>query len=166
MKTNNTREQDFNFPTARTEALIVRELDGETLIYDERTHKAYCLNETARLIWQACDGRTDVAGIKRQLERTSDAPIADEVVWLGLDQLSKQNLLRSTPARANSNAPAMSRRAVMKTLGISAAVALPVVTAILAPTAAQAVTGGAGGANCMTNSDCTAPMTCQSGTCV
>ncbi len=161
MTTHNARTHASHCPTARTENLVVQNLDGETLIYDEQTHKALCLNETASLIWSACDGRTDVAGLKRKLERLNDAPIADEVVWLGLDQLTKQGLLKEAVARPAGMSSGVSRRAALRTLGITAAIAIPTVTAIIAPTAAQAATGGGSGTPCTPGST----TQCQSGTC-
>ena len=44
-------------PVARTESLIVKEVDGETLVYDLTTDKAHCLNDTATRVWKNCDGR-------------------------------------------------------------------------------------------------------------
>ena len=43
-------------PKARKENLVVQESNGEVLIYDLDTNKAFCLNETSALVWQACDG--------------------------------------------------------------------------------------------------------------
>ena len=34
-------------PKARTEQLIVKEVDGEVLVYDLTTDRAHCLNDTA-----------------------------------------------------------------------------------------------------------------------
>ena len=45
----------------REDGLIVREVDGETLVYDRRRHKAHCLNRAAALVWRQCDGTTSVA---------------------------------------------------------------------------------------------------------
>ncbi|MCP9496528.1 MAG: PqqD family protein [Pyrinomonadaceae bacterium MAG19_C2-C3] len=161
MTTHNARTHASHCPTARTEGLVVQNLHGETLVYDEQTHKALCLNETASLIWAACDGRTDVAGLKRKLERLNDAPIADEVVWLGLDQLTKQGLLKEIVVRPAGMPSGVSRRAALRTLGITAAIAIPTVTAIIAPTAAQAATGGAPGSGCTPGST----TQCQTGVC-
>jgi len=158
MTTHNARTHASHCPTARTEGLVVQNLDGETLVYDEQTHKALCLNETASLIWSACDGRTDVAGLKRKLERLNDAPVATEVVWLGLDQLTKQGLLKEVVARPAGMSSGVSRRVALRTLGITAAIAIPTVTAIIAPTAAQAATGGGPGTPCSSNGNCTSNM--------
>ena len=69
-------------PKAKTERLIVREIDGETLIYDLSRHAASCLDEFAE-DWRACDGETSVAGIAAALGEDERA------VWLALHQLTK-----------------------------------------------------------------------------
>ncbi len=48
-------------PRARQDELVVEELSDETLVYDLKRHKANCLNRTAALVWQDCDGQTSVA---------------------------------------------------------------------------------------------------------
>lgn len=46
-------------PVRRNAELVVQERDNETLLYDMKTHKAFCLNETSSLIWEHCDGKTN-----------------------------------------------------------------------------------------------------------
>ncbi|HEV3470412.1 MAG TPA: PqqD family protein, partial [Pyrinomonadaceae bacterium] len=81
-------------PRARSEGLLVRELDGEVLVYDLERHRAVCLNPAAAFVWRRCDGRTDVAGLGRALVEESGAAAApEEVVWLALEQLGRDRLL-------------------------------------------------------------------------
>ena len=47
-------------PNARKENLVIEELPGEVLVYDLNLHKAHCLNQTAALVWERCDGQTSV----------------------------------------------------------------------------------------------------------
>ena len=42
----------------RVDALS-RPLDDELLVYDARTHRGHCLNQTAAAVWKACDGNDD-----------------------------------------------------------------------------------------------------------
>jgi hypothetical protein len=58
-------------PKAKTERLIVREIDGETLIYDRSGYAASCLNAFAARVWRACDRETSVAAIAVALGRTN-----------------------------------------------------------------------------------------------
>ena len=41
----------------------MREIDGETLVYDRGREAATCLNGFAAEVWRQCDGETSVAGI-------------------------------------------------------------------------------------------------------
>lgn len=120
-------------PVARTEALIVKEVDGETLVYDLKTDKAHCLNETAALVWKNCDGHSNVSEIAEVLSSESNSSIKEDLVWLALDQLQKSKLLEETPAKP-VHLFGMTRRQMVARLGI-AAVALPAIVAIVAPTA-------------------------------
>ena len=74
-------------PKAKTERLIVREIDGETLVYDRGRDAASCLNEFAARVWRECDGETSVAAIAAALGEDERA------VWLALHQLTKAQLL-------------------------------------------------------------------------
>ncbi len=126
-------------PVARTESLIVKEVDGETLVYDLKTDKAHCLNETAARVWKNCDGHTSVSKIAEVLSRESNSSVKDEVVWLALDQLEKFKLLEEAPAKPTFLA-GMTRRQMVARLGI-AAVALPAIISIVSPTAQAAGSG-------------------------
>ncbi len=63
-------------PKAKTERLSVREIDGETLVYDRSRDGASCLNEFAARVWRESDGETSVAAIAasvRHQHRRADA---------------------------------------------------------------------------------------------
>ena len=152
------REKVQLIPAARRLGLVVQELSGEVLVYDRERNKAHCLNSTAARVWEYCDGATSVAQIARAIEREINAPVDEDVIWLGVEQLSKTHLLQEG-AKLPEHKSGLSRREVMKRIGLAAAVALPVVTSIIAPSAAQA-------ANCLpSGSACTASAQCCSGLC-
>lgn len=134
-------------PQARQEELVIEGLGDETLVYDMRSHQAHCLNRTAALVWNRCDGRSTVNEMKTALEKELHLPVNSNVVWLALEQLGKAKLL-SDRLPVSISQPAMSRRAVIKKIGLGAAVALPLVTSILAPTTAEAATCIASGGVC------------------
>lgn len=125
-------------PRAREEELIVRDLTDEVLVYDRARHRAYCLNRTAALVWRLCDGRTTPSRMARLVENELGAPIDESIVWLALARLEKSRLLQEqvTPRPVER----ISRRDVMKKAGLAAMISLPLVTSIVAPTAAQAQT--------------------------
>ena len=83
----------------------------------------------------------------------------EELVWVALDQLDKSNLLQA-PISKPEETNGLTRRQLMKAAGIAALIAVPVVSTIIAPTAAQAVTCLASGQGC------TISAQCCSGTCV
>lgn len=118
-----------NRPVSRTDDLVVQELNNEVLIYDLRENKAFCLNETSALIWRSCDGNHTVDEIGKQLG-------SEDLAWLALSDLKKQKLVDhniGTPAKFEG----MSRREVVKALGVSSMLAIPVIAGLVAPTAAQ-----------------------------
>ena len=149
-------------PEARKEGLIVHPLSDEVLVYDLDRHKAHCLNKTAAMVWNRCDGKTSVAELAQKLEDEVGAPVDERLVWLALGQLGKTQLLQheTTPPMGTVR---MSRRELIKRAGIGAAIALPMVSSILAPTPAQAgtpcntITCAAG--VCPTGCICTSPGT-------
>lgn len=152
------REMDQLIPEARREGLVVQELSDEVLVFDRDRNKAHCLNKTAALVWNHCDGNSSVAEMARVIARETNAPVDEDLIWLGVEQLSKTHLLRER-ARVPEHKTGLSRREVIRRIGLTAAVALPVVTSIVAPTAAQA-------ANCLgTGQTCTTSAECCNGLC-
>jgi len=152
-------------PRARREGLVIQELPDEVLVYDRDRDKAHCLNQTAALVWKYCDGKNTVPGIAQRLQRdlATDA-IDDKVVWYALGQLSKDNLLEETVTPPALLA-GMSRREMVRVLGLAAVVAVPVVTSIVAPTPAQAATCLPSGAACSTSAQCCSGLCQPGGTC-
>lgn len=140
-------------PRARQEDLVIEGLGDETLVYDMRSHKAHCLNRTAALVWNRCDGKATVSEMRVALEKEFHMPVDSDVVWLAIEQLSQAKLL-SDRLPGSVSQQAMSRRAVIRKIGLGAAVALPLVTSILAPTTAEASTCLPAGAACTTGSQC------------
>ncbi|HXL79335.1 MAG TPA: PqqD family protein [Pyrinomonadaceae bacterium] len=120
-------------PLARTEQLIIKEVDDEVLVYDLKTDQAHCLNKTAALVWQNCDGSKSIKDIARLLESDGRTNLDDQVVWLALDELDKFNLL----LQAGDKPAGISRRQIMRTIG-AAAIALPVIISIASPSPVEA----------------------------
>ena len=159
------RERGQVVPEARKEGLVVQHLSDEVLVYDQQRHKAHCLNETAALIWMRCDGKTTVSSMAQDLSKQTGTRVGEEVVWLALDQLGKSSLLQATAMRSKA-AGGMSRREMMKRAGLAAAVAVPVVTSIVAPKAVQAATCLPSGSPCTSSAQCCSPSLCSGGLCV
>ncbi len=123
-------------PTARKEGLVIQELSDEVLVYDLKNNKAHCLNQTAALVWKACDGKNSIGEIVNDVEKQTKGKVSEDFIWLAIDQLNEKNLLDKeiTPKFAGQN-----RRQVLKKIGLASMVALPIVASLTAPTAALAV---------------------------
>lgn len=127
-------------PRARKEGLVVQDLPDETLVYDLERDRAHCLNQTAVFVWRQCDGKMSPREIALALTQKTETRVDEKLVWLALDQLGRSHLLIDLPVPPPKIA-SMNRRELVRVLGISAAVALPVVASIVAPVPAQAATG-------------------------
>jgi hypothetical protein len=134
-------------PKARNEDIVVQNLQNEILLYDLKINKAYCLNETAGLVYQFCDGQTSFD----ELRRKSGKDISDEIIWLAIEELNKQDLL------SEKTESGISRRSLLQKAAASV-VALPLVTMIVAPRALQAQSG-----NCSPDGTPTGGQTTQFG---
>lgn len=112
---------------------IVRQVGDEFLVYDLKTNKAHCLNRIAAEVWMLCDGKTTVAEIVRKVGETKSS-VDEAVIELALSRLQEAGLIDQ-----DSGAEPMipSRRVALRKMA-TAALALPLVTTILVPTAAQA----------------------------
>src|SRR6266542_6412446 len=133
------RANNKNLPLARKADLVVREIPDEVLVYDLKRDKAYCLNQTAAFVWKKSNGRKTVVEVTRLLEQERKEPVDEKVVWLAVDQLEKMNLMASRTGRP-PHLPRLSRRDMMRAMGVAASVGLPLVTAIIAPRAVSPAT--------------------------
>lgn len=145
-------------PRMREQRLVIDELPDEVLVYDLDRHKAHCLNRTAAMVWRQCDGKTSPPEIARRLQQELDQPFNEDLVWLALRQLDKIQLLEK-PIVLPTQFAGMSRREMVRALGIAAAV--PLVTSILAPTAAEAATCLPKGAMCSATIACCSALGCN-----
>lgn len=156
-------------PQARRSGLIIQEVDSEILIYDQDTDKAHCLNQTAAKIWKYCDGETTLLDACDALSRDLETVVDEKLVWYAVDQFSKDNLLEKQITPPAFIIAGMNRRQMVRTLGLAAIVAVPLVTSIVAPTPSQAATCRPQGQACTTSAQCCSglctPMPPGSGVC-
>jgi hypothetical protein len=164
-------QREVVMPRARSAELVVTELDGEQLVYDLRDQKMHHLNRTSKLVWQYCDGTTTVGQVLDILS-AEDGRTRGEVLWLALGQLQDARLLSEATDHVAARS-SYSRRTLLKKGLITGAVALPVISSLVAPTAAAAVSVGCKvnnvtcvctGKTCTTNAECCSG-TCQTGNC-
>jgi hypothetical protein len=152
-------------PRARKDGLIVQKLPDETLVYDLERDRAHCLNQTAAFVWQHCDGRSNAKEIARALKDKTKQPVDEKLVWLAIDQLGRSHLL-AEPLALPPHVAGLNRREVMRALGLSAAVAIPVVASIVAPMPAQAATGCAHSGQSCASVGCCPGCVCSDSVCV
>jgi hypothetical protein len=119
-------------PVARRTGLVVRELPGEVLVYDTESHRAHCLDRTAGAVFRHADGTRTVGDLAAILGTGEGG---DEVVRATLASLAEAGLLAEADAKT---APGLTRREVVRRVGIGAAVLVPAVVSVLAPTPAEA----------------------------
>jgi hypothetical protein len=147
--------KERQFPRARPDCLS-REFGEEVLVYDLQRDVGHCLNSTAAATWKLCDGNNSPSQITRTLSRQLSARVDESVVPLALDLLANANLLVEPKVPVEY----LSRRVAVRRIGIAAAIALPLVTSIVAPMPAQA-------ASCLhDNQPCANSAMCCSGVCV
>jgi hypothetical protein len=132
-------------PRARIDGLVIRELDDETLVYDTERDRAHCLNQTVALVWNRCNGKTTVGEMAGLLQEQSGARVDVDVVWLALKQLQQFQLLEK--AALPVDLPSVSRRRMILKYA-PAALALPLIMSISAPTPAGASSCVASGGLC------------------
>ena len=115
----------------KSDGLIVEPLATELMIYDQKRNQAFCLNQKAAFVWQRCDGKTTTAQIAADMAQDLNLPVDEKVVEFALATLSKDGLLE---APAFLPAASLSRRSLIQKFGVSAAMALPLVTALTVAT--------------------------------
>jgi Coenzyme PQQ synthesis protein D (PqqD) len=137
-------------PLARKAGLLVERLSDEVLVYDLDRKKAHCLNQAAALIWDCCDGKTGVEEMARIVADKLNAPADEELVWFGLREIGKKQLLERQAIRPKGRG-SISRRELIRRIGL--AVSVPLVVSVLAPKA-SAVNSGCANRFCVTSGDC------------
>src|SRR5687767_14852235 len=128
-------------PVARTQRLLRREVDGEEVVYDLDAETAHLLNPTVLAVWRLCDGAHSVPQIIDRLAPALGWEASGPIVELALTELDDAGLLLAGPP---AMALGMSRRSMLKKLGVAAVVVPTVLTLAASPAAASHITCGAG----------------------
>jgi hypothetical protein len=148
------------YPVARTDGLNVKRMGSEAVVFDPESGNVHHLNNVAEVVWRACDGKTDVAGLTRIVARVTNVDNPGPAVELALEQLSSRGLLSTNVERANSDRR-RNRRDALKTL--AKAMAIPIVLTLTASRArAQTISDYCPG-GCATQDGCPAGY-CRCGT--
>ena len=127
--------KNMNKPLARKDNIVIQKLENETLVYDLKENKAFCLNETSAIVWELCDGNRTATEMSDEMSKKLKTRLSEELVYLALDQLGKDGLLDSdTPDYFGR----LSRREVIRKVGFASVVALPMISSLVAPEASMA----------------------------
>ncbi len=119
-------------PKALRAGLIVREVGGETLVYDTRRHRMHCLGPLVARIWRACTGRRTVAQVSASVCDGQGHRVDEAAVELALLRLRRARLVdRHDPPVAASRRELLQRAAGLGGLTL---------LTLGAPTALQAAT--------------------------
>ncbi len=131
---------DVGRPVARREGLLEQAVGDDIVVYDATKSVACGLNATAAAVWRLADGTRTVPELAEAL-RAQIGDVADEdLVMITLDRLDEQGLIAEGFARRDVEVTRFDRRRFIRRAGVvgAAALALPVVQSMVAPTAAMA----------------------------
>jgi hypothetical protein len=128
-------------PRARQNDILVEQVGDETIVYDGERHEAHSLNRSASIVWQHSDGEHSVPQLAEVLGTEMGIEPDDSLVEYALDRLANAHLLEGAAIESVSRRDAVRRL----TLAGAAAVALPVVLSMVAPTEAMAASGNQNG---------------------
>src|SRR5436305_1839198 len=125
-------------PRARQNDILVEHVGDETIVYDGERHQAHSLNRSASIVWQHSDGEHSIPQLADVLGTELGIEPDGSLVEYAVDELARANLLE--PA---ANGAGVTRRNALRRLTFAgaAAVGLPVVLSIIAPTPAMAASG-------------------------
>jgi hypothetical protein len=121
-------------PRALRDGILTTDVGAEVVVYDSKQNRGHCLNPAAAVVWRHLDGRTTMDEMVACLRRELDRPADEDMVWLALKALDRVHLLEEPldlPAARD-----ISRRGVLRRLGVAAGTGvalLPAISSILAP---------------------------------
>jgi hypothetical protein len=151
----------------RTDDVVAEDLGDEVVVYDVRTQEAHLLSGSTAKLWRCAEG---VA--VQQLPVLMGGPAGGiQEVWEAIELMQAKGLLAERIEVPASDTPGLSRRQILKRMGI-AAVALPAITTLLSQQPAAAACGRTAGQTCSNlgqtggsaNGDCCSGRTCLAGT--
>jgi hypothetical protein len=137
-------------PVARTEDLLIEELDDELLVYDRSRDTGCRLNRTAAAVWRSADGTHSISDLVAVLEAEVGEMADEDLVLVTLDRLEDHGLIESGYDRRDAETTRLSRRRFIRRVGVvgAAALALPVVQSVVAPSLAAAFASSCDPCNC------------------
>ena len=137
----------MSLPKTLVKNIVLQEVGSELLIYNMDTNVAYSLNETAKIIYDACGTGIPIAEVSVRYNFSYD------LIFLTLDELKKTGLLDKNTAY-KSPFSGLPRREAINKAGLGTITALPIVATIVAPSSITAQSLGGLRSSCTTSADC------------
>ena len=140
---NKVQKNDLTlYSKANTKDLVIQNLKDELLIYNLQTNKASCLNQTAALVWESCDGKSSISEIAEKLNKKFKGGVVHEdLVMFAIMELKGNGLIENGEKELeHMEFEGLSRREIVRKVGFASLVALPIVSSIVAPKASFAQT--------------------------
>lgn len=127
-------------PKARRTNLQRTDLDGQAIVFDEKTDQVHHLDAITATVYDLADGERSTDDLSRAVADKTGVPSERELVSLALSELSQAGLLEEG---WQNDEPHVNRRDLTRRLAIAGAlaVALPLVMTMTAQPAAAQVTG-------------------------
>jgi hypothetical protein len=147
-------------PPARSEGLLVERVGEETVIYDLASKEAHALKPLAGLVFTLADGAATQAELAKLATTQLNQSVTEGDIADAVEQLTDRSLL-DVPLSVRDGLS--SRQLVHRSaFAGAAAFAAPLITSIVAPTAAMAQSGiPSGCTGCGKNKDCLSGHCCQ-----
>jgi hypothetical protein len=117
--------------------ILFQKIENEVLLYDLNNHKAHSLNQTSALVYGFCDGTNSVVEISELMSKELKTLVSEDLVWLALKQLKRQDLLENAEDLTHQVA-GLSRRELLKKGRLPSLVLLPLIITLVAPTSMMA----------------------------
>ena len=149
------RRNSLEFALARSDGLLVEQIDAETVVYDSESKEAHCLSPLAAAVFAEADGRTDDAALAATASSRLGEPVDEAEVGIALAHLDERGLLVAPPN-------GISRRQMMvRTAAVTATVsAAPMITSIVTPAHAASPGRSCQNAKCSSQSEGDAYCAC------
>jgi hypothetical protein len=128
-------------PLPLTDGLVTEEVDDKLLVHDAERGLTWRLNASAALVWKACDGRRTVGDLADVLAQEVGGDADEDLVLIALDDLVEHGLITSGYGKRKPSAARLSRRRLLRRVGLAGATAitLPIVYGTAPPALAHSV---------------------------
>jgi len=114
---------DMRIERVDSKTLVMNRLpDGSRVFADAGNETVFALNATAGAAWDACSSATTLSGVAKEMRRSFDPHVSEELAQEAIQQLQEKNLVTMS-----GSSPAFNRRRMIASLG---AVALPLVVSL------------------------------------